>query len=315
MAFTNETPVSSPNRSAPQTHHNIPTTALALYPGILLLGSLYALISPTANPVADVSSTAANAASTGLNHGTKPINYFARKGNIFNVYFVKIGWLWTTAAFISLLFTFQAFNSKRIDVNTRLRRIWQACFRYALITFSWILTTQWCFGPAIIDRGFIATGGGCHRPVSHSTTLLSEIDTILTAVACKASGGSWSGGHDVSGHVFMLVVASAFLAFELAGSVWPGSDSSQGIKDKDEGSPARDQDFGDTQHGPTRWSRNFVLGVIGLSLWMLLMTGIWFHTLLEKISGLSIALGTIYGVYLLPRHMDGWKRIVGVPGI
>lgn len=284
MAFSNGAPVSSLNPPTPQTSHKIPTIALALYPGILLLGSLYALISPTANPAADISSSSANAASTGPNHGTKPINYFARKNNIFNVYFVKIGWLWTTAAFLSLLFTYPTFNGRRIDVNTRLRRIWQACFRYALITLSWILTTQWCFGPSIIDRGFIATGGKCHRPVSHSTALLSEIDSILTAVACKASGGSWSGGHDVSGHAFMLVVASAFLAFELGGSHWPVNDSSQGIKDKDEGSTARDQDNGDTQNGPTRWSMNFVLGVIGLSLWMLLMTGIWFHTFLEKVS-------------------------------
>ena len=288
MTFANGTPVSSPNRTTSQTHHKIPTIALALYPGILLLGSLYALISPTANPATDVSS-ATNAGPTGPNHGTKPVNYFARKNNIFNVYFVKIGWLWTTAAFLSLLLTYPAFNSRRIDVNTRLRRIWQACFRYALITVSWTLTTQWCFGPAIIDRGFIATGGKCHRPVHRSTALLSEIDTILTAVACKASGGSWSGGHDVSGHAFMLVVASAFLAFELAGSLWPATDSSQGIKDKDEGSPVRDQDTGDTLNGPTGWSRNFVLGVIGLSLWMLLMTGIWFHTFLEKVSLCSLS--------------------------
>lgn len=291
---TNGAPVSSSKRPTTQTHHKIPTIALALYPGILLLGSLYASISPTANPAANISSSA-NTASTDPNDGTKPINYFARKSNVFNVYFVKIGWLWTTAAFLALLWAYPAFNSRRINANTRLRRIWQAFFRYTLITVSWILTTQWCFGPAIIDRGFIASGGKCNRPVSHSTTLLSEIDSVLTSVACKTAGGSWSGGHDVSGHAFMLVVASAFLAFELAGSLWPANDNSQEVKDKDEGSrsPALDQETGDTNNGAAVWTRNFVLAVIGLSLWMLLMTGIWFHTFLEKVSGSTFLFCTL----------------------
>ncbi|KAL1961307.1 hypothetical protein VTO42DRAFT_35 [Malbranchea cinnamomea] len=313
--MTSENGVSDTSFKRPTrlSHCQIPPVALVIYPGILLLGSLYAIISPTANPATHVSFHG-NTASPDQININEPINYFARKNNIFNVYFVKIGWIWTTAAFLSLLWVGPAFSSRRIDGNTRFRRIWQAVFRYALVTIAWILTTQWCFGPPIIDRGFIATGGKCHNPVTHPSTLLSDLDAILTAVACKAAGGSWRGGHDVSGHAFMLVVASAFLAFELAGSMWPANHSLE-VKDKDEASLVLDQDTDVAQNDSARWSRNFVLGVIGLSLWMLLMTGIWFHTLLEKLSGLAIALSTIYGVYILPRTIEGWKSIVGLPGV
>ena len=38
---------------------------------------------------------------------------------------------------------------------------------------------------------------------------------IQSGPACKAAGGRWYGGYDISGHVFMLVLSSAFLLYEL----------------------------------------------------------------------------------------------------
>ena len=38
---------------------------------------------------------------------------------------------------------------------------------------------------------------------------------FVTGQACKAVGGTWRGGHDISGHVFILVLGSAFLGLEL----------------------------------------------------------------------------------------------------
>ncbi|PGH30173.1 hypothetical protein GX50_07073 [[Emmonsia] crescens] len=310
MASTNAVPLNGPARISstpgPKSSRPLfpqpPPLSLALYPLTLLLGSLYSLISPTARPLANASSSPAVAPDS----DTNPVNYFARKGNIFNVYFVKVGWLWTTLAFISLLLTQPAFNSRLLSPSTRLKRMGQATFRYILVTIAWWLTTQWFFGPGIIDRSFIATGGRCEVSIlPGSANPMSELAAILTATTCKASGGAWTGGHDVSGHVFMLVLASAFLLLELQ-----GASSAEGEMDK------RKDMRQEVVQGASyeRWSRKFTLAVGGLSWWMLLMTATWFHTWLEKATGLMLALGTVYTVYFLPRTLLPWRNIVGIPG-
>lgn len=246
---------------------------LAIYPATLLLGSIYSRISPTAVPNSPLSTSSQSA---------EPVNYFARKDNIFNVYFVKIGWLWTTLAFMFILLTQSAFRNRRIHPNCRLRRAGQALLRYSLVTLSWILTTQWCFGPAVIDRSFIVTGGKCERiqSMEAASHTLRDPEIILTSVLCKAAGGTWEGGHDVSGHAFMLVLASAFLMLELLGSLGP-KDGAESPKDKDNTEQTTNRSQDDSL---PKLSRNFVWAVAGLSWWMLLMTGIWFHTWLEKVS-------------------------------
>ncbi|PGH20444.1 hypothetical protein AJ80_03590 [Polytolypa hystricis UAMH7299] len=283
-----------------------PAVLLAIYPITLLLGSLYSFISPTANPTAQ--STARH---SDPNVSQSPVNYFARKNNAFNVYFVKIGWIWTTLAFLSLLSTQRAFTHKFSSPESRLRRAAQACARYTLITVAWILMTQWFFGAPIIDRGFTTTGGKCQnlRPAVPGNPI-SELGSILTGTACKAAGGAWNGGHDISGHVFMLVLASAFLVFELLGSLRLRCEAEE-TKDRNEASQPTEQ----TRNERTsKWARNFVWTVAGLSWWMLFMTAIWFHTWLEKVSGLAIALSTIYCIYILPQTTPSWRNIIGIPG-
>ncbi|EFQ98003.1 hypothetical protein MGYG_01039 [Nannizzia gypsea CBS 118893] len=311
-------PVSEmPKSKAPIGHlySQPPALLLAIYPLTLIMGSIYSRISPTANP-----SSAASISS----HSSQPVNYFARKGNVFNVYFVKIGWLWTSLAFLSLLLTQDAFTSKRVSADYRMRRVGQALLRYSLVTFSWILTTQWCFGAPIIDRGFLATGGKCEitQQVFDDRSQAELPPTVvLTSVLCKASGGTWKGGHDVSGHAFMLVLASAFLIFEMLGS--RSSAIISNSNDCDAREPAqRTTDKRVTNGGPNdikqllaELSRKFVWTIVGLSLWMLLMTGIWFHTWLEKMSGLVLALATVYLVHILPRSLPAWRGFIGIPGV
>ncbi|KAK2877054.1 hypothetical protein FQN49_001461 [Arthroderma sp. PD_2] len=276
-------------KSKPPTihiHSQPPALLLAIYPITLILGSLYARISPTANPPSS---------STTPSQPSEPVNYFARKGNVFNLYFVKIGWFWTSLAFLSLLLTQQAFTSQRVSADCRLRRVGQALFRYFIVTFSWILTTQWCFGPPIIDRGFLATGGRCEmiqqkELVDDPSQPELNPGLVLTSVLCKASGGTWQGGHDVSGHAFMLVLASAFLIFEMLGSrPMANISNTNGKNGGEENQKAMDSQAAksgpdDIQHYLAKLSRNFVWMIVGLSWWMLLMTGIWFHTWLEKVS-------------------------------
>ena len=114
---------------------------------------------------------------------------------------------------------------------------------------------------------------------------------LVTARTCKAVGGLWKGGHDISGHVFILVLGSAFLGME----VLPVLVGSKGLVD---GRVVRRQDGEKTRvesDATGSWSEDteamtrsiatwtpFV--VAALNWWMLLMTAAYFHTWFEKAS-------------------------------
>lgn len=282
-----------------------PSTVLLVYPATLLLGSLFSVLSPTARQPPDPTEAQSH-----------PINYFARKDNIFNVLFVKIGWIWFTLAFAALTLSYTP------SANRGTRQA-QAAARYALATVAWLMTTQWFFGPAIIDRSFLVTGGKCESVLAELGDLQGEKGVIgagvdegfgvyLTAAACKAAGGTWRGGHDVSGHVFMLVLVTAVLGFEMLGVMQTGDSAEDKVEDD----------------SVKTWTLRFVGGIIGLGWWMLLMTAIWFHTWLEKVlpihlksgkltsqtNGLLISLAAIYTIYFLPRRVIPWRNIIGIPG-
>ncbi|KAJ5162993.1 Fat storage-inducing transmembrane protein, partial [Penicillium coprophilum] len=315
------------------------SAVLLIYPATLLLGSLFSTISPTARHSRDPFSSSSPPASplapslaADLHLSEGPVNYFARKNNIFNVYFVKIGWLWTTAAFVSLLIFQPSYSSSRRESSAqqeaRFRRILQAILRYALITTVWYLATQWFFGPAIIDRGFVATGGKCERALDEAGKMAAgqssstNLETLFTAATCKTAGGAWRGGHDISGHVLMLVLATGFLAFEAVGASAPACLS----RFSSAGDVGRERKASDADNTPVAdstetggfaetWSLRLVWGVVGLGWWMLFMTAIWFHTWLEKWSGLLIALSAVYAIYILPRRIAPLRDVIGLPGV
>ncbi|PYI07188.1 hypothetical protein BO78DRAFT_367026 [Aspergillus sclerotiicarbonarius CBS 121057] len=317
-------PTSTTNTS---TRFHPPTTTLLIYPATILLGCIFSILSPTANPPSSSSMTTtpplAPSIATDLNTPTPPtlpINYFARKDNIFNLYFVKIGWFWTTLAVLLILVSQPAYT--RAPVH-RVRRTLQAGVRWVVATSVWYMITQWFFGPPIMDRGFVATGGGCQRIIplvegGKGGDGIGEggvdMKTVVTAVACKSVGGAWRGGHDVSGHVFLLVVMVSVVVFEVvgAGRGWGGED---GEVKKDEGEKSEEVEGEGEVDGVRVWSGRFAWAVAGLGWWMLLMTAIWFHTWFEKVTGLLIALGTVYTIYILPQRVPAWRNVVGLPGV
>ena len=142
--------------------------------------------------------------------------------------------------------------------------------------------TQWFFGPGLIDRGFTVTGGACE--------LAERFEgegggmEFVTGQACKAVGGTWRGGHDISGHVFILVLGSAFLGLEVLSVVVRGreerrvrwGDGRVGRVERVDGAEGEGEESG-------RWGVGAVLGVMGMSWWMLLMTATFFHTWFEKV--------------------------------
>jgi hypothetical protein len=150
------------------------------------------------------------------------------------------------------------------------------------------------------------------------------LETLFTAATCKAAGGAWRGGHDISGHVLMLVLATGLLAFEAVGAsacapacvsqVGPTADAGRERKASDaDSTPVINSN--ETGGFASTWSLRLVWGVVGLGWWMLFMTAIWFHTWLEKWSGLFIALSAVYAIYILPRRIAPLKDVVGLPGV
>jgi Inositol phospholipid synthesis and fat-storage-inducing TM len=294
------------------------------------VGSLFSVLSPSASP-SSYSTAFTPGVASDLNTPQTPqtLNYFAGKQNILNLYFVKIGWFWTTLAFLLLQFTslnpFLQRQQQQQRSTPSNNRVLQAIVRYSLMTLTWILTTQWFFGPALIDRSFTSTGGRCvpqHSQAFYSSSSTSSsspaaasslgaraihLSSVATNVSCKAKGGQWLGGHDISGHFFMLVLSSAclFLEFFISESQVQAAEDARGEKTSEE------QEETEAVVKARLWAHYLVWTVIVLDGWMLLMTAIWFHTLFEKLSGLTLAALSVWAVYFLPRFWPAWRGVVG----
>ncbi|RDA94784.1 hypothetical protein CP533_4224 [Ophiocordyceps camponoti-saundersi (nom. inval.)] len=290
-----------PARHSPYLPTPLERLATGIYPLILVFGAVFSLLSPETRAAAYDAGAQAHAQA-------EAPSYFARKANVFNVVFVKRGWGWTTFAFVFFVLAgLRPASASATSVVERMRL--QACLRWAFATAWWLLVTQWCFGPPIIDRGFRWSGGKCEGREG-----LAGDEFLLTSVACRAAGGKWRGGHDISGHVFLLVLGSLFLAQEVA---WPvlrarrrdercvfmadGAVKGAGV----EAAAVLDSGFGVA--GKT------ALAVVAMKLWMLLMTAIYFHTWFEKFTGLVTALAGAYGLYIVPRFVPGLRATIKVP--
>ncbi|APA10174.1 hypothetical protein SS1G_07403 [Sclerotinia sclerotiorum 1980 UF-70] len=290
---------------------------LSIYPATLLLGSIFSVLSP------DVRASEYSAALQSHTPSTAP-SYFAKKSNIFNQWFVKKGWAWITASYFFFLLTHPSTGPPGVLTVTP-RRL-RGFLRYAVVTTWWIFVTQWFFGPAIIDRGFIITGGQCDMVDAAEKGHVDMDDTrqFLTGVACKAVGGKWRGGHDISGHVFLLVLGSMFLFQEVLHVVLRSSGIKEertivmedgAIKSADVEAPPQNEAEGLNQDGWLGLSVRIILGVAGLSLFMLAMTAMYFHTWFEKFTGLIVAFGGVFVVFWLPRLNPAVRSVLGMPGI
>ncbi|KAF2841126.1 hypothetical protein M501DRAFT_989683 [Patellaria atrata CBS 101060] len=296
----------------------VPTTLesllLAIYPTTLMIGSLFSTLSPLTryapyNPV------------TQSHPPEFAPSYFATKKNVFNIWFVKKGWFWLTVAFWGFVWTHRNFKRKRGDERDGpfTRKRVQATARYLVGTIFWLFVTQWFFGAPIIDRGFTFTGGQCEileDPAQKAQ--ISEPRKVVTAAACKLAGGQWRGGHDISGHVFLLVLASAMLWFE----VLPVVLHAAGLRE------SRSIDIGagiirnaaaeaesDANQEETGFGTKLALGIAAFMWWMLLMTAAFFHTWFEKLTGLVVAFTAIWVIYFLPRKSTGVRSVLGMPGV
>lgn len=318
------------------------TVLLSLYPAILLLGSIFSVLDPSAR------AAPYNAAIQSHPPAQAPA-YFAKKSNILNVFFVKIAWFWITAAFYAFLFTSSSTGPRSPPAVLTPKRL-RGILRWSLVTGWWILVTQWCFGPPLIDRGFRITGGVCE--LADRLEGQGGKAELYTSQACKSIGGAWRGGHDISGHVFILVLGSAFLMLEVL-PVWLGRpEQRKVVKQSGDVSTIIEGKIIENQPDETgtgqRYGRWMTLLVVGLSWWMLLMTAAYFHTWFEKVTsllfrhfpppplspppsmkptpllisfpfqqltGLLVAFLGVLAVYFVPRLFPGARDIIGMPGV
>ncbi|KAK1756300.1 FIT family protein scs3 [Echria macrotheca] len=251
---------------------------LAGYPLLLVFGAVFSLLSPETRAAPYDAVRHAHIQDSPL----MP-SYFARKDNVFNVLFVKRGWFWITLAFVVFVGTHPA-------LSTSPARRARAGVRWAVVTTWWVFVTQWFFGPAIIDRGFRWSGGKCEVAEQEVQMGTASAGDVFSAAACKAAGGRWSGGHDISGHVFLLVLGSFFLVQEVG---WVAARWARYLREersvvmhdgavKGAGIEAekRDEGVAVSLLEAVGKGGSLAAGVIGLCAWMLLMTAIYFHTCL-----------------------------------
>jgi len=229
---------------------------------------------------------------------------------------VKQGWAWITFSYFFFLFTHPSMGPSLEITPKRIK----GALRWGIVTVWWIFITQWFFGPALIDRGFTLTGGQCELVDLAEAGHVEMDDTrqFVTGMACKAVGGKWKGGHDISGHVFLLVLGSMFLFEEVLSVVLksPKRKEERTIIMADGAAKSAEVEAQSPgEEGKWTLGAKIVVGVGGLSVYMLLMTAAYFHTWFEKFTGLLVAFSGIFVVYFLPRLLPGLRSIIGMPGI
>lgn len=230
---------------------------------VLFLGTVY---STKNNTYLDTS----NPILTHLPHPLQGSHYFASKSNILNVWFIKRAWGWTSFSFLFLWLT----SPRRTQTLSRV-------FQWSLASLAWLAFTSWFFGPALIERFIVLSGGECTVALPSGAAFAVPHEYCLTKVRLSPASHPglfasplvlpevpWSTmprlrrGHDVSGHVFLLTMSILFLADQLTPSLraawWPRMHT---------------------------WAVVAAVGLVTIWLFALGTTSVYFHTPLEKLTG------------------------------
>jgi len=236
---------------------------------ITLCGTVYSVVNhtylDTSNPLL-----------AHLPHPLGHIHYFAHKSNFLNVYLIKTAWGWTSAAFFFLWST--------SPPSTRTgRRI----AKWVMATGVWLVFTSWFFGPALLERVVIASGGECllslpsgdHvlvpsefclsksflSPNSHPELFqTSSLQSFVPPIDWRAMP-RLRKGHDVSGHIFLLTMSVLFLADQLRYTLRAGQRS--------------------TWHTAAVVANTALIGTWLFASWT---TSLYYHAPLEKFSGYGV---------------------------
>ncbi|XP_026477936.1 FIT family protein CG10671-like [Ctenocephalides felis] len=178
------------NAEAKGTKPTAPPTSMSEVLNLIILHQCRRVIFYNVNLKVGIYLAAVFIISLITDHASIPRTYFSRSNNIFNLYFVKIGWLWTlllTVPFILLTaYTYCCGNRKQIMKNHLLR--------LGIATVFWLFFTK-SFNYIEVQYGYCKVKG------------------FLTKSTCLRSGHVWNG-FDISGHTFLLIYSSLILMEE-----------------------------------------------------------------------------------------------------
>lgn len=237
-----------------------------------------------------------------------PKTYFARSDNLFNVYFVKIGWFWTLITSVPFLY----FTSSTLNCGNRDKVLKHHLPRIAIATFFWFFWTK-MFN--VIENSY----GRCNNRMHDSKQ------------GCLKAGAFWSG-FDISGHVFILIYSSLVLIEESRPIVgWEYIKEHLRLEEHKRKNP---QDSSPSSNPLKALESNelstlkvlyekytpiirllFVAITLLQLLWdiMLVTTMLYYHRMVEKVIGGIIAICTWYFTYQswYPSKLVEWPEAPG----
>lgn len=309
----------------PRSHFPSPRTLLFLLLTISLTGSLLSLY--LTNPA--ITSFRSRLPAPYLTTSSHPsgailprpdLPYFANKSNLLNQWFVKKGWGWTSALwaiFVGVEFVLGSSGSSRGEPSrtgeTRNGRKGEVLKdhlrRYALATTYWFYLTQatWFLlprlSPSISHHLLLLSGAQCY-PSSFGSAIIDAqngIEAGSGGVCSGAKGEYWKGGHDVSGHTFLLIHSVLLLystilptlrrsSYFTHPSLTSSSSTSSSSGPPSPSTPqALSQSNSNSLTSPVNLASIAVLTLIVLWNFMLWNTSLYFHTPLEKFTGALFA--------------------------
>uniref|UniRef100_A0A182M5Y1 FIT family protein n=1 Tax=Anopheles culicifacies TaxID=139723 RepID=A0A182M5Y1_9DIPT len=220
-----------------------------------------------------------------------PKTYLARTDNLFNVYFVKLGWAWT------LLFSFPylAMTSITICCGDNQRLLRNHLPRLGIATVFWFVWTK-LFN--IIESSY----GRC------------SVRGFDAKTGCLKAGHLWNG-FDISGHAFILIYSSLVLmeearpiiGWESIKDLLRNEEHNRNNNDTSQTSnplkSLKDEDLKALKYFYNRFTPTIRLFFVGMTmlqlLWDLMLVGtmLYHHRMVEKVLSGIIAVVTWFVTY------------------
>ncbi|KAG8195610.1 hypothetical protein JTE90_017907 [Oedothorax gibbosus] len=223
-----------------------------------------------------------------------PRSYFSRKSNFLNQYFVKWGWAWTflsVSVFLALTsWVYCCGNREKVK-----KHFWRLVIG-SLMWFSW-------------TKSFVLFE-------AYTSTCMSG--KYNTKTSCLLAGSYWRG-FDISGHAFLLIYCSLLIAEE-AKSIrgWERIGDLIRNEEFDDESPLKPLTEVELTHLRDHYFK-FTPYVRSTFIWLTLLSIVWdvmlvatiiyFHSMVQKVVGGSIAILTWYFTY------KWWFKQPNSPGL
>ncbi|KAJ2344963.1 hypothetical protein GGF43_005332, partial [Coemansia sp. RSA 2618] len=192
--------------------------------------------------------------------------------SVLNTHGAKVAWGWTSALCAAAVAVRAPTRAPSATAG--------AVLRYVLASLYWVVMARWFFGPSLFDRVFVHTGGSCQ------SASLQASAPVASLQACRAAGGRWAGGHDVSGHCFLLIHSALFLAEEAVAPLLAAAAASAAAPG------ARRSGMSQALSVARRVVLVATLALIAVWVFMLYATARYFHGVNELLSG--TVLGVAY---------------------